>query len=201
MKFSTCYALIEKRGFFLYQNLFAYDEPVGHYLTPWTGNGVVNRRLFTRWFESHIARPEVSLTFTRHGLARSRYFGYFLVARILPHTPVLAHYTWHIIRLFKVMSNRGRRHSQGLPTRGQRTHSNSATTAVRGQAQTSLRLVKLGLVKKSSEAARHAKILVKLRKERSAIKHRTSLKKPLSGKAKNMAPAKSKKTRKVDVWR
>lgn len=201
MKFSTCYALIEKRGFFLYQNLFSYDEPVSAYLGQWSGSGGSSRKFFTHWFETHTTQLDASLTFFDYGVARSARFGYFLVSRVVPHASIAVHYTWHVVRLFKVLSFRGKRHLQGLPTRGQRTHSNSAVSAGRVRLQTVLRAIKVGAAYGLATAAQGAKALARFRKERSAVKQKSAPKKALGGKSKKPLPAKSSAKKKVDVWR
>jgi len=126
MRFSTCHALIAKRGFFIYQNFFTYDTRVSDYIAGSLGAGNLPRKLFMLWFETHGFLCDTTLPISGYGQQRSMAFGYFLLGWFVPHGAFRPHSVWHLIRLFKILTYRGRRHAQGLPVRGQRTHSNSA---------------------------------------------------------------------------
>jgi hypothetical protein len=144
MRFSICYALIAKRGFFVYQNFFTYDASVGDYLGRWFGCGPMSMRFFKLWFETHATRVDTTLSFREYGLNRSMEFGYLLINWYTPHNTLRLCYAWYPIRLFKILAYRGRRHAQALPARGQRTRSNSAFNAGRGQIQSFLTAIRLG---------------------------------------------------------
>jgi len=125
-------------------------------------------------------------------------FGYFLLNWFVPHGVFYSHRAWHVLRLFKIMSYRGRRHAQGLPVRGQRTHSNSTENTWRNQVQTLVRSVQLGTLQAPSSGAKgklqHA--TSKMRKQQAAVKHKAKAKKPVV----NLKSKKSgKKKTKVDV--
>ena len=102
-----------------------YESSVSEYFGKWLGVGRFSHRCFSLWFETHRSCYDTTLTFQGYGVHKSVAFGYFLLNWFVPHGVFYSHRAWHILRLFKIMSYRGRRHAQGLPARGQRTHSNS----------------------------------------------------------------------------
>lgn len=145
MRFSTCFSLVAKRGFFIYQNFFSYERPLGAYFSGFMGRSSSNSRYLALWYEQHCSSIPFGTTFFDLGQSRSSLFGYFLLNMFPPHTSLESYTAAHILRLFKVLTYRGKRLSQRLPAHGQRTHSNSVVSSTKRRASTTIRQLCTGM--------------------------------------------------------
>jgi hypothetical protein len=143
MRFSTCYSLIAKRGFFIYQNFFSYELPVSSYFEPFVGRSNANSKYFSLWFEQHKSLINLGATFLELGQSRSSLFGYFTINMFVSYASFNNYSAATILRLFKILTYRGKRFSQRLPARGQRTHSNSAINVLRRRTRTVISQLKV----------------------------------------------------------
>ena len=131
MRFSTCFSLVSRRGFFIYQNFFSYDLPITEFFTYYSGRSVVAVRYYALWFEQHHRIINYTEIFFFNGFNRSILFGHFILHTFPAHLSFIAYSAMHILRLFKILTYRGKCLYQKLPVRGQRTRSNSAVTVPR----------------------------------------------------------------------
>jgi hypothetical protein len=132
MRFSTCYSLITRRGFFIYQQFFAHEATLstGGYFLKFAGRSTVVSRYYALWFEQHAFWIDQSTTYLAGGTARGVLFGFFMLNMFPPHLEFEQFRVGYTRRLFKILTYRGKRLSQRLPAHGQRTRSNSAICAM-----------------------------------------------------------------------
>jgi hypothetical protein len=91
MRFSTCYSLIGKRGFFVYQNFFLYEVSVAGFFGKRLGFGNFGYRCFQLWYETHANSYDTELTFQGYGAHKSVSFGFFLLNWFVPHGAFYSH--------------------------------------------------------------------------------------------------------------
>jgi hypothetical protein len=121
----------------------------------------------------------------------SQNMGINLLAYNLTALPKTRPWAWYVVRQIKIRSYKGTRYKLGLPSNGQRTHSNASTTGrVMDEAAKFIR--KKRLVPKIWEARKTTRYVPKTRKNKSAPAKTKNLTK--GGKV-----VRSKK--KVDVWK
>lgn len=125
MRFSTCYSLIDKRGFFIFQTFFSYETILLDLLDKMLGTGYSKNFYFLCWCELFPKVIDSELWVGEYGLARIQGLGFFFLRRFIPHDKFQYQFFHNVLRLYLILSYRGRRHVQGLPIRGQRTHSNN----------------------------------------------------------------------------
>ena len=134
MRFNICYSLVLKRGFFIHQSFFFYERPVLSSLTYDGGSGVPQFALASHirgWFELHSSAMPTQKSFTALGASKAPLFGLLLISLFSPNLGYRKRYSNSVARLFKILTYRGKRLSQRLPARGQRSHSNCAVSTSR----------------------------------------------------------------------
>ncbi len=144
MRLTLCYRILRSRGFFLGKNFYPYRSRLvgyatslgfGHQARAWLGAlkeggvyGVGSLRSLI------IPRPAIGVS------QRLVNVGFNLLRLQSPFVQPLWPAAWAVLRYLQIRHFRGQRYKLGLPARGQRTHSNAATSRrVRNAVATYLR--------------------------------------------------------------
>ena len=132
MRFSICYTIVQKRGLFVHQSFFFYDRPIIDFLS-YDHHKPVRfiRYCCLMWFDSHNSYINANKTFVDYLPYNYLNFGFFCLNHFVAFQPFSKLTSSRVIRLFKILTYRGRRICQRMPAHGQRTRSNSSITKVR----------------------------------------------------------------------
>lgn len=130
MRFSFCFKVVKKRGFFLGPQLVIYRRRWAGYLTlgglgPWarrlvfeTSDGILSNSFYKRKLKEKTYFFKIK---------RAKAMGLLALYFYPPHISPAWPWAWTILKYLKNRSWRGRRYRLGLPARGQRTRSNCST--------------------------------------------------------------------------
>ena len=124
MRFSYCESLIEKKSFCVFSVEYFFENEFNTILL--RQYGLSNFFLFFSYmiFEFHNSCLNVGKTFIELGLRRSKNYAKLLMYFYQPHINPKDYYHFNLVRFMKPMTLRGKNLIAGLPTHGQRTHSN-----------------------------------------------------------------------------
>jgi hypothetical protein len=130
MSFLVCLRLTALKGFFWGDRFYAY----GKRWLPRSGRvgwGAFQRLNGVRLLDG--ARPPRAPngrlpTTTRYPSGRMQNIGLASLGYTVAHLPNTRPWAWHVSRHLVARSYKGSRYKLGLPSRGQRTHSNANTT-------------------------------------------------------------------------
>jgi hypothetical protein len=124
MRFSYCESLIEKKFFFIFSVEYTYTTELNNFLLRQYGLSKFFKFFSYMLFELHNSNLNISKPINFFGILRSKNFAKLLLYFFQPHINIKNYFFFNILRLFKPLTLRGLNLVRGLPTRGQRTHSN-----------------------------------------------------------------------------
>lgn len=130
MRFSFCFKLIKKRGFFLGPQIILYNRKWAGYTTL-TGLGSWAKKLIFYSADGFLSwgyyKRKLKERRDFYKIRRSKAFGLLALYFLPPHIGLAWPWAWTLLKYLKNRSWRGRRYRLGLPARGQRTRSNNST--------------------------------------------------------------------------
>lgn len=123
MRFSACYKLVQLSGFFWNQYFITYNSR-------WCGwNARVGPKKMLRFYTASLMEGGWRgglHTRSRRVFLRQKAIGLWLLHYTTPFLSVVASQAWQLLRHVRLFSNKGYRLQFGLPTNGQRTHTNAS---------------------------------------------------------------------------
>lgn len=128
MRFTTCYSITMKRGFFVYQSFYYYDRSLNlcllnHYYT--SPKYLLSYfSIFRIQHKDFFLPDDVTI---ENAFEQPQHLGIFFMKFFTPHCSPSKRYAASIVRSMRIHATRGRRMLRRLPVNGQRTRSNNWT--------------------------------------------------------------------------
>ncbi len=128
MRLSMSYRAIRAKGFFISHQFFFYKRRVLGYYAPF-GVGTRASQLLRLLGEGGITRMVIKdARYYQTNLRRWQNSGLLLLRFISVIVDPVRPAAWALLRFLRIRHIRGLRYRLGLPSGGQRTHTNAATT-------------------------------------------------------------------------
>ncbi len=126
MRFSLCLRLVQSVGFFWGTKFILYTKPFLGF------KGSVGFRKKWRWFVFSLLDGSFLNNIRKKNNISKQHLqsvGHVLLFFSTPHIVITYPWAWFILKQLKLRTYRAIRYRLGLPSRGQRTHSNAQTVS------------------------------------------------------------------------
>jgi hypothetical protein len=190
MRFSYCESLIEKKSFFIFKIEYFFENEFNTVLL--RQYGLSKFFLFFSYmiFEFHNSHLHITKTFFEIGIGRSRNFAKLLLYFYQPHLNIKDYFFFNLVRFMKPSTLRGKNMIAGLPTHGQRSHSNRKSI-LRFRSYLSNYISNMSMVN-FSRYVRKIKISAYKHKDTPVVKTKKKTTKNLAKSSGNKKPKKKK---------
>lgn len=189
MRFSYCEELIDKKSFFVYTREYLFNEPFSSLLLKRYGLSKFFYFFSLMLLEFHNSIFYFDKSFIIIGLEKSKNLAQNFLGFFNPNVNVKDFFFYNVARHEKISNFRGKNLICGLPSRGQRTHSNKKS-ARRFHSYSEKYITNLIPDNRCFRSKKPKKEELKKTEKKTKIKKTLKLK-----------GAKSVKKKKLDVWR